>query len=78
MSDKKTIQEILGTKAESISNTYFDNFAPSVQRQVVISALLELYKAEALSGSGKSSVSNSMYCLEENASRLLTALRKGE
>lgn len=78
MSDNESIRKIIGSKLTTNgTKTYFDTWNPSQQKQAVVTALLELYKAEALGGSAKRSVHENICLLGEDVQHVLAAL-KGE
>ncbi len=56
----------------------FTTMNPSAQRKLVVAALLELYKAEALGSTSPISVHNNLEQLSEHVEKVLTALNTPE
>ncbi|WP_394148069.1 hypothetical protein [Shewanella atlantica] len=73
--EQNCLREILLTKAAYGSVTDYSSLSEETQRQLVVTAVLELYKAEALGGGSNSwGINSNMQNLEEHVEQIMKAL----
>lgn len=72
--DVISIQDILSTKTSAAGPTYFSAKSPEAKRQLVVTAILELIRAEAMGGTSNCSVIHNINNLDGMVEQVMNAL----